>query len=197
MRIDDDELPSDLPDSARMQRVEASLAFQKRLIIVLGAVTVILLSSFATGALMVQRKHAQAPSAIIPVETGETGQGELRKRLAVVEKDLESSRQELIALTTALQRLQVVERTGQVDQMNAVLQEQERAFRVFLRNLKDGMFDLSRMVAGSRTWLDEYNQRIDQLIAESRAREARLGEISSLELPVGAAADQAEAASAD
>lgn len=182
MRIDDDEIPSDLPDSARMQRVEVSLQFQKRLIILLGAVSVILLSSFATGALMLQRKPAH-PAAIVTSgdETG-TESSELRKRLAAVEQDLETSRLELAAMTETLERMHVIEKTDQVTKLNEVLQQQERAYRDFLRNLKDGMFDLSRMVAGSRTWLDEYNQRLDQAIAEGKAREARLQELSRLEL---------------
>lgn len=182
MRIDDDEIPSDLPDSARMQRVEVSLQFQKRLIILLGAVSVILLSSFATGALMLQRKPAH-PAALVTSgdETG-TESSELRKRLAAVEQDLETSRLELAAMTETLERMHVIEKTDQVTKLNEVLQQQERAYRDFLRNLKDGMFDLSRMVAGSRTWLDEYNQRLDQAIAEGKAREARLQELSRLEL---------------
>lgn len=182
MRIDDDEIPSDLPDSARMQRVEVSLQFQKRLIILLGAVSVILLSSFATGALMLQRKPAHPAALVTSGDETSTESSELRKRLAAVEQDLETSRLELAAMTETLERMHVIEKTDQVTKLNEVLQQQERAYRDFLRNLKDGMFDLSRMVAGSRTWLDEYNQRLDQAIAEGKAREARLQELSRLEL---------------
>lgn len=195
MRIDDDEIPSDLPDSARMQRVEVALQFQKRLIIALGAVSVILLSSFVTGALMLQDQPARPAAMGDPTTQAGADAGELRKRLASVEKDLESVRQERAAMTETLQRMQVIERTGQVEKLNAVLQEQERAVRRFMLNLKDGMFDLSRMVAGSRTWFDEYSQRLDRAIADGKAREARLQEISRLELPAETAAAEAAAPS--
>lgn len=186
MRIDDDEIPSDLPDSGRMQRVEISLQFQKRVIIALCTITVILLSSFGTGALMIHRnKQAEPIAETLSSEANEPDQLALRKRLAMVEKDLSESRRELAELAEALQRAEVIEQTGQVEKMNGMLQAQEQAFRTFARNLKDGMYDLSRMVAGSRTWLDEYNQRIDQALAESSAREARLKEIARLQSPGG------------
>lgn len=54
------------------------------------------------------------------------------------------------------------------------LLEQEASYQLHLNALKQGMRDLARMVPGSRTWLDIYNEQMDEALEQSRAREARL-----------------------
>lgn len=179
MRIDDD-IPSDLPDPARIQRMEASLALQKQLLMIFAAITIILLTSFVTGALMLQGRLKQ-PVVHDPANTVVSEERvEVRKRLAAIEKQLAESQDKLTDLTNAVERKQIIEQTGQVQKMNQTLQEQEQTWRAFVRALKDGMFDLSRMVAGSRTWLDEYNDRLDRVLASSVAREQQLQEMHRL-----------------
>ncbi len=48
--------------------------------------------------------------------------------------------------------------------------EQEQSNRQFLAALKQGMYDLSRMVKGSRTWYEVYKGDLDLVIADSKLR---------------------------
>lgn len=58
------------------------------------------------------------------------------------------------------------------------LVEQEQSYQEFLRALKLGMFDLAKMVQGSRTWLDVYNDKLDDAKNASIAREKALKRLS-------------------
>lgn len=51
---------------------------------------------------------------------------------------------------------------------------QEQSYQEFLTALKLGMFDLAKMVQGSRTWLDVYNEKLDDAMDLSEEREKAL-----------------------
>lgn len=63
------------------------------------------------------------------------------------------------------------------------LLEQERNYQLHLTALKDGMRDLARMVPGSRTWLDMYNEQMDTAMRHSRQRQERLEALQTNALP--------------
>ncbi|MBE0483660.1 MAG: hypothetical protein IBX52_09180 [Bacterioplanes sp.] len=63
------------------------------------------------------------------------------------------------------------------------LLEQERNYQLHLTALKDGMRDLARMVPGSRTWLDMYNEQMDTALRISRQRQERLEALQTNALP--------------
>lgn len=63
------------------------------------------------------------------------------------------------------------------------LLEQERNYQLHLTALKDGMRDLARMVPGSRTWLDMYNEQMDTALRFSRQRQERLEALQTNALP--------------
>ncbi|MCP5161324.1 MAG: hypothetical protein H6999_12120 [Hahellaceae bacterium] len=60
-----------------------------------------------------------------------------------------------------------------------LLLQQEGSIQEFLKNMKSGMYDLSRMVPGSRTWLDLYNEQMSKAISESEQRERELKKIQT------------------
>lgn len=55
--------------------------------------------------------------------------------------------------------------------------EQEQSYQEFLVAMKVGMFDLAKMVQGSRTWLDVYNEKLDDAQDWSELREKELESI--------------------
>ena len=55
-----------------------------------------------------------------------------------------------------------------------VLLKQEESYQLHLTALKQGMTELSRMLPGSRTWLEIYGEQMDEAIAQSQARAAEL-----------------------
>lgn len=63
------------------------------------------------------------------------------------------------------------------------LLDQERSYQTHLLALKDGMRDLARMVPGSRTWLEIYNEQMDEALDQSRARQKQLQALQTDRLP--------------
>ena len=56
----------------------------------------------------------------------------------------------------------------------AVLLQQEESYQLHLNALKQGMRDLSKMLPGSRTWLEMYEEQMDEAISQSKVREREL-----------------------
>lgn len=175
----------ELSDADRLQRLETSSRFQKLLLIILGALCIILLSAVITGTIVLQQGMEKSAQPEEPALTDDAGEAspDLRKRLAAIEAAQDRNAARMDEIQEATSRLQIVERTGQVDKMAEILRQQERDYRELMVNLKAGMHDLSRMVPGSRTWLEEYNERIDRGLASSREREKRLREIPEVKPP--------------
>lgn len=48
--------------------------------------------------------------------------------------------------------------------------EQEASFQRFIEALQQGMYDLSRMVRGSRTWYEVYHEALQGVLEKSRTR---------------------------
>lgn len=55
---------------------------------------------------------------------------------------------------------------------------QEASYQLFISALQQGMYDLSRMIKGSRTWYEVYKEDLDRVAAESKERYARLQELT-------------------
>lgn len=60
-----------------------------------------------------------------------------------------------------------------------VMIEQEQSYQQFLATLKVGMYDLAKMIQGSRTWLDIYSERIEAAQKMSSAREKELNKMDA------------------
>lgn len=60
-----------------------------------------------------------------------------------------------------------------------VMIEQEQSYQQFLATLKVGMYDLAKMIQGSRTWLDIYSERIEAAQKMSSAREKELNKVDT------------------
>ena len=52
----------------------------------------------------------------------------------------------------------------------AVLLQQEESYQLHLTALKQGMRDLAKMMPGSRTWLEIYDEQMDEAILQSKDR---------------------------
>lgn len=75
------------------------------------------------------------------------------------------------------EKLKRTTKTIELNNFSALRQlmiEQERSNRQFLGALQQGMYDISRMVKGSRTWFEVYKGDIDLVIADSKLRSENL-----------------------
>ncbi|WP_320818971.1 hypothetical protein [Thalassolituus sp.] len=61
----------------------------------------------------------------------------------------------------------------------SVLLDQEQSYQLHLTALKQGMRDLARMLPGSRTWLDMYDEQMNAAIAQSVARSKQLAALQT------------------
>ena len=64
----------------------------------------------------------------------------------------------------------VIDDKSTVGRVALVLQEQEKDYQQVMDGLKTGMRDLANMLPGSRSWLSDYSEAIDQAKASSRKR---------------------------
>jgi hypothetical protein len=75
------------------------------------------------------------------------------------------------------EKLKRTTKTIQLNNFSALRQlmiDQEQGNRQFLAALQQGMYDISRMVRGSRTWYEVYKEDIDLVIADSKLRTENL-----------------------
>ena len=67
-----------------------------------------------------------------------------------------------------------VDDKGTIGRVAQVLQAQEKDYQQVMDGLKGGMRDLANMLPGSRSWLSDYSEAIDQAQASSRKRASEL-----------------------
>lgn len=87
---------------------------------------------------------------------------------------IQTLRTELEDQERAIESLSLTYKQSQAAMFQQTLIEQEQSYQEFLSTLKLGMFDLAKMVQGSRTWLDVYNDKIDGVQDLSELREKKL-----------------------
>jgi len=95
-----------------------------------------------------------------------------------VEQQQEQLQQMMTNLEDMQERIALLEQNYQLSSaadIKATMVKQEQSYRQFLYGMKVGMVDLAKMVTGSRTWLEVYSEKIDEVIEGSEEREAELG----------------------
>lgn len=95
-----------------------------------------------------------------------------------LEQQQEQLQQMMANLEDMQERIALLEQNYQLSSaadIKATMVKQEQSYRQFLYGMKVGMVDLAKMVTGSRTWLEVYSEKIDDVIEGSEEREAELG----------------------
>ena len=87
--------------------------------------------------------------------------------IQAMQADLEKQKHTIASLSLSYQ-------ASQAATFQQTLIEQEQSYQEFLLALKLGMFDLAKMVHGSRTWLDVYNDKLNDAKNLSELREKNL-----------------------
>lgn len=166
-----------LSDEQRLAVLEKARRLERIILLVMAALLAIILASWLTWGLMSL--------------FGEEEQ-------AISRSELEALREQLVTLQTqvANQELQVAQLDAlarnqpgpsapgdddrqSLQQVAMILIAQEQSFQHSLAALKNGMRDLAGMIAGSRSWLDDYNEALDKSLAESQTRVKQLQQWAS------------------
>mgnify|MGYP001179777175 FL=1 len=90
---------------------------------------------------------------------------------------IESLKEEVKQQKLLIDHLTLAYEKSQVASFQTTLIEQEQSYQAFLSTMRLGMFDLAKMVQGSRTWLDIYNDKLEDAQDLSKERERALNKI--------------------
>ena len=157
-----------LSDEQRLERLEKGRRIDRILLIGLAAVLVIVLASWTTASVMGMSGETDRSAEVRRLQSLEEQQQLLEKKIAALEQ--QHSQREAAQGSKPLPSAPVVNHPDAIQQVAKTLIGQEQSYQKSLSALKTGMAELAGMIAGSRSWLDYYNEVLDKPMAESRAR---------------------------
>lgn len=80
-----------------------------------------------------------------------------------------------LRLEGKLDRIMTTIQLNNFSALRKLMVEQEGSYQQFITALQQGMYDLSKMIKGSRTWYEVYKDDLDLVIGDSKGRAAQLG----------------------
>ena len=131
---------------------------KKMLITVLVALAVMVAAALLTVGIikLLEREPAPEPALQPDLEALQVRVDDLEMKVQVYEESFALYRKSLEISDPAV--------------FQAVLLQQEESYQLHLTALKQGMRDLAKMMPGSRTWLEIYDEQMDEAIRQSKDR---------------------------
>ncbi|WP_430461281.1 hypothetical protein ACQUQU_00425 [Thalassolituus sp. LLYu03] len=164
------EQEEELSEAQRLTMLEDTVSTNRVVLLVMAVLAVVAISVGVTVAVV----NLMAPD-VTYVDS---------RAFARLEKDVEILKDAAIAQEKNMVSAKEVLDSSNASAFKTLMLEQEQSYQRHLTALKQGMRDLARMTPGSRTWLEIYDEQMNQALAESRARMARLERIQTSQLPV-------------
>ncbi len=149
-----------LSDEQRISLLEGKVG-KNRTVITIVALTMIIILSVSLTVLILKLLHVDEP--YVP-----------RSSFDEQQVIIQSLQTELEQQKTMLAKVSLNYQRSEAATFQQTLIEQEQSYQEFLSALKLGMFDLAKMVQGSRTWLDIYNDKLNEAKNLSELREKKL-----------------------
>ena len=171
-----EESTESVSDESRLGLLEKGQKLDRILIFALTAIWVVMLASWLTSGLMNMLSEEQPSISPDQIEALQTNSLALEKQVADLQRQISMQK----ALLVTLQNHETEPASTSVDnsaltqQITETLIGQEQSFQESISALKAGMRDLAGMIAGSRSWLADYNEALDKQLAASRERVKRL-----------------------
>jgi hypothetical protein len=149
-----------LSDEQRISLLEGKVSKNRTVIIIVAVIMVIVLSVSFT-VLIINLLDTDEPYVVL---------SSFDEQTAIID----AMQMKIDKQASKIGTLSLTYQQSQVATFQQTMIEQERSYQEFLSALKMGMFDLAKMVQGSRTWLDVYNDRLDDAKDLSILREENL-----------------------
>lgn len=149
-----------LSDEQRLSLLEGKVG-KNRTVITIVAITMVIILSVSFTVLLLKLLRADSPYVTMAAFE------EQKVVIQTLRTELEKQKSKVSTLTLTYQQ-------SEVATFQQTMIEQEQSYQAFFATLKLGMFDLAKMVQGSRTWLDVYNEKIDDAKYLSQQREKKL-----------------------
>lgn len=150
----------ELSDEQRISLLEGKVG-KNRTVITIVALTMIVILSVSLTVLLLKLLRVDEPYV------SSTNFEEQKMVILALQEDLKEQKETIAAMSLTYQQ-------SEAATFQQTLIEQEQSYQDFLSALKLGMFDLAKMVQGSRTWLDVYNDKLDDAQNLSELREKKL-----------------------
>lgn len=149
-----------LSDEQRISLLEGKVG-KNRTVITIVALTMLVILSVSFTVLILKLLRVDEPGV-----SGVSFQEQV-ELIQALRLDLEEQKITIASLSLNYQE-------SQAATFKKTLIEQEQSYQEFLSALKLGMYDLAKMVQGSRTWLDVYNDKLNSVKNMSELREKNL-----------------------
>ncbi|MFZ3203750.1 MAG: hypothetical protein WA161_07725 [Pseudomonas sp.] len=179
----DPEESSGEPISAeqRLELLEKGRRLDRILLFILAAVLAMTLASWLTIGLLGQPGEQAENSGAKQIQSLQELATALQKQLAELEQQVGQQGHQLSTLQSSKPAVPLSSGDNRAvqQQVAQTLIGQEQSFQHSLAALKNGMRDLAGMIAGSRSWLSDYQEALDKQMGESQARAQRLQQWAS------------------
>jgi hypothetical protein len=157
-----------LSDEQRLAILEKGRRVDRLLLIGLAAVLAMTLASWLTSALVGQPGEADERADALLIQSLEQRQQALENRIVALEQQTSQLAPAAEHHDTAA--APALDSPDAISQVARTLIGQEQSYQTSLIALRTGMGELAGMIAGSRSWLDHYNEVLAKPLAESQAR---------------------------
>ena len=165
----EEEQDYDLDDGQRLSLLERTVSLNRKVVILLLVVAVCGLSVLSTVGIVSLFSDDVEYATKTEVELIRGENAVLKMQVAAYEESL-GQYQDILGNSDAAA-------------FKTLILNQEQSYQQHLTALKQGMRDLAKMLPGSRTWLEMYDEKMDLALAQSAARVQELAAIQMPEPP--------------
>ena len=165
----EEEQDYDLDDGQRLSLLERTVSLNRKVVILLLVVAVCGLSVLSTVGIVSLFSDDVEYATKTEVELIRGENAVLKMQVAAYEESL-GQYQDILGNSDAAA-------------FKTLILNQEQSYQQHLTALKQGMRDLAKMLPGSRTWLEKYDEKMDLALAQSAARVQELAAIQTPEPP--------------
>jgi chromosome segregation ATPase len=160
----------------RLELLEKGRRLDRILLFILATVLAMTLASWLTIGLLGQPGEQDASIDASQILGVQEQTATLQRQVAALEQQVAQQGRQLSTLhnNKPVAPLSSGDNRAVLQQVAQTLLDQEQSFQHSLGALKNGMRDLAGMIAGSRSWLSDYQEALDKQVGESQARAQRL-----------------------
>ena len=165
----------------RLELLEKGRRLDRILLFILATVLAMTLASWLTIGLLSPSGEQDASIGASQILGLQEQTATLQRQVAELEQQVSQQDHQLSSLQSgkAAVTLSSGDNRALQQQVAHTLIGQEQSFQHSLAALKNGMRDLAGMIAGSRSWLSDYQEALDRQLGESQARVQQLQQWAS------------------
>jgi len=163
---------NEMQEMQRLGLVEKNVKLDRMLLLFLAGLiilTIIVTVSISLVSSIYTSEGERASAAII---------AELQEEITELRNDLQRTQLQLQVSGNETSELKALFENSNAPALQKMMLAQEQGFQDFIRSMKDGIYDLARIVPGSRTWLQVYSDKMDTTLQLSLKRQQALRKLT-------------------